>query len=146
MRISDWSSDVCSSDLVGLFLVRRYPAVGGEGWSQAVASWLGLPSLISAGVLRPFERATEAMAWIDDRILDAGPRGVAGLARTVSLSVARHDQHVVDRGVEWAAALGEWLARLSARIGERLADGMPEGAATIVGMSAQDARRLQTGM
>src|SRR3546814_2363773 len=32
--------------LVGLFLVRRYPAVGGEGWSQAVASWLGLPSLI----------------------------------------------------------------------------------------------------
>src|SRR3546814_2344643 len=53
--------------LVGLFLVRRYPAVGGEGWSQAVASWLGLPSLISAGVVRPFERATDAMAWIDDR-------------------------------------------------------------------------------
>src|SRR3546814_11442782 len=86
------------------------------------------------------------MAWIEYRILDAGPRGVACLARTVSLSVARHDQHVVDRGVEWAAALGEWLARLSARIGERLADGMPEGAATIVGMSAPDARRLPTGM
>src|SRR3546814_12099721 len=111
MRISDWSSDVCSSDLVGLFLVRRYPAVGGEGWSQAVASWLGLPSLISAGVVRPFERATDAMAWIDDRILDAGPRGVAGLARTVYLSVDRHDQHVVDRGVEWAADIGEWLDR-----------------------------------
>src|SRR3546814_2746895 len=93
--------------------------------------------------MRPFERATDAMAWIDDRILDAGPRGVAGLARTVSLSVARHDQHVVDRGVEWAAAIGEWLARLRARIGERLADGMTEGAASIVGMSAQDARRLQ---
>src|SRR3546814_12396714 len=46
--------------LVGLFLVRRYPAVGEEGWSQAVASWLGLPSLISAGVVRPFERATDA--------------------------------------------------------------------------------------
>src|SRR3546814_11252561 len=107
MRISDWSSDECFSDL---------------------------------------ERSTDARAWIDGRILDAGPRGVAGLARTVSLSVARHDQHVVDRGVEWAAALGEWLARLSARIGERLADGMPEGAATIVGMSAQDAHRLHTGI
>src|SRR3546814_10187269 len=43
------------------------------------------------------------------RIMEEGP--VPGI-----------DQPVVDRGVEWAAALGEWMARLSARIGERLAE------------------------
>src|SRR3546814_12167771 len=78
--------------LVGLFLVRRYPAVGGEGWSKAVASWLGLPSLISAGVVRPFERSPDAMAWIDDRLLNSGTLGVVGLTQTLSLSFAAHDQ------------------------------------------------------
>lgn len=132
--------------LVGLLLVRRYPALGAGTRSRPVANWLGLPSLISAGVVRPFEKTAAATAWVDDRILDAGPRGVAGLARAISRSIALHDRHVVDRGIEWTAALGTWLARIGERIGERLADGLPEGAATIVGMSGRDARRLQTGM
>lgn len=132
--------------LVGLFLVRRYPALGAVRRSQVAAAWLALPSLISAGVVRPFERVTAATTWIDDRILNAGPRGVAGLGGIISHSIARYDQDVVDRGVEWAAALGGWLARIGDRIGDRLADGLPEGAATIVGMSGQDAGRLQTGL
>lgn len=132
--------------LFGLYLARRYPATGAGGPSQAAAGWLGLPPLISAGLVHPFERAAGAAAWMDDHILAAGPRGVAGLARTGSRSIARYDRYVVDRGVELIAAFGEWLAAIGQGIGERLADGLPQGAAGIVATSARDARRLQTGM
>ena len=44
------------------------------------------------------------------------------------------------------ARLGEWLAGASARIGELVVDGIPEGAARWVGSGGLDARRLQTGL
>ncbi|MEQ8346226.1 MAG: proton-conducting transporter membrane subunit [Sneathiellaceae bacterium] len=150
--------------LVGLLLARRYPAIGLEGRSRAAAAWLGLPSLISAGAVRPFERAAGAAAWVDDRILDAGPRGAACLAQGMTRSLALLDRRAVEGSVAVVPAFAAWLALLDrravdggiagtaafadwlARLGERLADGLPEGAAAIAGMSGHDARRLQSGM
>jgi NADH:ubiquinone oxidoreductase subunit 5 (subunit L)/multisubunit Na+/H+ antiporter MnhA subunit len=106
--------------LTGLVLARRYPAIGVGARSQAVAGWLGLPSLISLAIVRPFEGSARAAAWID--------------------------QYVVDLGVRLTAAFGEWLAGVGERIGERLSDGLPEGTASLVGISGGALRRLQTSM
>jgi hypothetical protein len=53
---------------------------------------------------------------------------------------------VVDAGVRASAAFAGWLARLGARFGEFVIDGLPEGAARLAGLAGRDARRLQTGL
>lgn len=131
---------------VGLLLVRRYPALGSQGAPAAFADWLGLPTLIRAGVSQPFDRVASWAGWLDDRVIDAGPRTVARAARFASRAFAIRDRRVVDAGVEASAAFAAWLAKLGDQIGERIADGIPEGSAQLVGMSGEDARRLQTGL
>ena len=105
--------------LTGVFLVRRHPGLGASGRSAAAANWLGLPGLIEFAIVRPVDRLAEATARYDDR--------------------------VVDRGVRLTAAFGEWLAGVSDRFGEFIADGLPSGAAGLASMSGQGLRRLQTG-
>ena len=130
----------------GVFLVRQYPALGTEGAAAKASDWLGLPTLIDLVIVRPVDALARAAAWADDRILDAGPRGVEALAQSGSAAIAAADNRVVDQGIRWTAAFGDWLARVGSRFGEAVSDGIPEGAAHVTGMIGRDLRRLQTGL
>src|SRR3546814_4461287 len=57
MRISDWSSDVCSSDLV---------SVRDDGAKRSLGEWLRFPELDKGGLLR----AAPALAGADRTALD----------------------------------------------------------------------------
>jgi NADH-quinone oxidoreductase subunit L len=130
----------------GIYLVRHKPALGRTGAAATASDWLGLPTLIRWAVVQPCDALARAAARFDDDILDAGPRGVAALARRVSAVIAATDNQVVDRGVRATAAFGDWLARIADRFGEALSDGIPEGTADITGMLGREARRLQSGL
>ena len=130
----------------GIYVVRHNPALGRTGAAAAASDWLGLPTLITRCVVLPFDALARAAARLDDDILDAGPRGVAALARRGSMAIAATDNRVVDKGVRATAAFGDWLARIADRFGEALSDGIPEGTADITGMLGREARRLQSGL
>ncbi|WP_417809670.1 NADH-quinone oxidoreductase subunit L [Thioclava sp.] len=130
----------------GLYLVRHFPKLGAQGASASASDWLGLPGLIDLAVVRPVDALARAAAWVDDHILDAGPRGVAALARSGSAIIAAADNQVVDQGIRRTAAFADWLARVSDRFGEAVSDGIPEGTARLTGMIGRDLRRLQTGL
>ena len=53
---------------------------------------------------------------------------------------------VLHHNPELCGGFAARLAGVGDRIGERIADGLPEGAARIVGMGGADARRLQSGL
>src|SRR3546814_9390439 len=57
MRISDWSSDVCSSDLIGLYREEE----GGVKVSEQVLyqARIGLPSRVPTGTYRSEEHTSE---------------------------------------------------------------------------------------
>src|SRR3546814_14474490 len=81
MRISDWSSDVCSSDLVSAVLSEQPQAeilldVPAEEYHRKV---LGT---VSAGVLRRLNEQTPAhyRAWVDEAEDDDTPAKVFGRA------------------------------------------------------------------
>lgn len=132
--------------LTGLFLVRRHPTLGAGGRSAAAAAWLGLPDLIAAAVVRPFERGAEAAARLDDHAIAGATGGLAGFGRLLAGAVAWLDGHGVDAAARAIAGFGVATARGLARSGEWTVEGLPLGTAVLVGMSGRDARRLQTGL
>lgn len=104
----------------GWLLVRRFPELGQREPALSLSDWLGLPTAIRTLGARPLAGLARTAAALDDRVVDAVPRG--------------------------AAAFGHALATLGSRFGEVLADGLPSGLGQIVGLGGLDARRLQTGM
>ncbi len=104
----------------GWLLVRRYPELGQDEPARSLSDWLGLPAAIHVLAARPLGALAQIAAWLDDRVVDALPRG--------------------------GAAFGHALAALGSRFGEVLADGLPGALAQLVGLGGLDARRLQTGM
>lgn len=98
----------------------RRRVLGTKGRSAVIADWLGLPRLIDAGLVRPIITLSTLAARADDRIVDAG---VTGTAR-----------------------IGRRLSRLSAGIGEAIADGLPSYAADLIATGGRQSVRLQTGM
>lgn len=130
----------------GFQLARRKPGLGRGGLEYRASDWLGLPGLIGGAVVRPFDHAARLAAAVDDRILDALPRGIAAAARVVSRGLSTGDDRVVDRGVALVAALTEGVARLGDRIGELVAEGIPSGAGWLTGNGGRDLRLLQSGL
>src|SRR3546814_1091777 len=117
MRISDWSSDVCSSDLVRhqaiLFLPRAHPAVG-RGTEQAVGSEATNAALhflyrFPAIALAQHQAMRRDRQWRDDR----RARGVGRLHLDVDeLAKVVH----VERRVDLPAARRRILDRKSTRL------------------------------
>lgn len=105
---------------VGRLLTHRSAALAAAPYIAPMAEWLGLPALIRAVFTHPISSLGQGAARLDDRVIDALPRGVA--------------------------ALGSRLALIGARFGERLADGLPEGTARLIGFGAEDTRALQSGL
>src|SRR3546814_21122261 len=104
MRISDWSSDVCSSDLFGGFLDATLVLFG--------------QALLLGQVAQPrfLELAQALGALLVTRTRGLFGRGVGvGLARLAPGDLLAH--HDVDRGAVLAAADGEFLrAAAAARV------------------------------
>lgn len=158
--------------LAGAFLARRVPKLGTTGASAAAARWLGLATLIEAAAVRPFTHlavwaarsddrfldalpraaasasqiAAHAQAVADGRFLDALPRAFARLGHGGARALAVADSRTVDGGVRATAAFGAWLGGVGDRLGETLADGLPEGLGRLVALSGSDLRRLHGGM
>src|SRR3546814_4909002 len=105
MRISDWSSDVCSSDLLAL-------AFG--GFLDATLVLFG-QALLLGQVAQPrfLELAQDLGALVVTRSRGLFGRGVGvGLARLDQGDLLAHDD--VDRGAVLAAADGEFLLAAAA--------------------------------
>lgn len=158
--------------VAGLQLARSRPGLGRGGIAFRSSEWLGLPSLIRAGVVRPFVRVSRLAALLDDRVLDGMPRAAAARVRAIAAGAATGDRHAfdrlprsvaalvqalsrgasaadrraIDRGVALVAAAAECIAAIGDRLGERVADGIPSGSGWLAGTSGRDLRLLQTGL
>ena len=124
---------------------QRLGSVGTAGGTLAAADWLGLPTAVERGIVRPALALAATAATFDDRVVDAGVRGVAALGRRLSQVLTVGDGAVVDAGVRGVAALGRWWSRMAAEFGERGVEGVVAGIAAGIGAVARDSRRFQTG-
>src|SRR3546814_11228570 len=57
MRISDWSSDVCSSDLVGRALARKFAQAAERDLDVAGAEFLGVVEILELALFPDLQRA-----------------------------------------------------------------------------------------
>jgi hypothetical protein len=137
---------VAAGLVVGRYLALGQPMLGEAGNAARAAAWFGLPLVIRHTVILPFEQAARRAARIDNGGLDALPRWVARQTRRFAADFGRRDERTVDRGVDLVAAATAAAASLGNRIGEVVADGLPEGTARLAAAEAGDARRLQSGM
>lgn len=138
----------------------------------ATGDWLGMPAATSLLVERPVWALSHLLARLDDRVVDAGVRGVAAFVRLVSRLLGRFDDRVVDAGVRGVAVFARALSRVSSFRGEwtidgavralaegtmrtatgskiaddRAIDGAVEQSARGIGAAGANSRRLQTGM
>ena len=104
------------------------------------ADWLGLPTLGRRVVADPVLATGAALAEVDRVVLDAPPRAVAGLGRTLSRDAARGDGVVVDAGVRGVARVTRWTANVAGRVSELGVDGAVRGVATLVARAGRDLR------
>lgn len=111
------------------------------GWLR---DWLHLDQLGAVVVVRPVVALAAALAALDDHVVDAGVRGVGGVARWVS-GVASREDRLLDRLIEALATSTSGLADISRGADERGVDGAVEGLAGGLGAAGRLARRPQTG-
>lgn len=142
------------------------------GVQAAAGDWLGVPAATRLLIERPVWWLSRQLARLDDRVVDAGVRGVVALVRSVSRLLGRLDDRVVDAGVRGVAAFARALSRLSSLRGEwtidgtvralaaatmltatgsritddRAVDAAVEQGARMIGTAGAQSRRLQTGM
>lgn len=129
-----------------LFRSRRLLTFGLPDRLQAAAAdWLGLPAMTHAIIVRPIESLAAALARLDDRVIDAGIRGVAWLARRVSALAAIHGEWTFDGIVRGITSLTLGTARASRTTDDLGVDAAVEAGARGVGLVGEASRRLQTG-
>lgn len=116
-----------------------------HGLQVPAADWLGLPTATRAMAVRPIEALAAALARLDDRVIDAGVRGVAWLGRRVSLLLSIRGEWSFDGAVRGIAALTLGTARASGATDDFGVDALVEAGARGVGLAGVASRRLQTG-
>ncbi|WCO68030.1 proton-conducting transporter membrane subunit [Iamia majanohamensis] len=116
----------------------------GAGWAR-VSRWFDLGVVVEVAVVDPVLALARTAARFDDRVVDAGVRGVAAGGSGVSRLLARGDDRVVDAGIRGAARFGVWAAGALDRVGEVSLDGVVDGIARMTGAAGRDGRRLQSG-
>ncbi len=92
--------------------------------------WLGLPDLIDAGIVLPFDRLSRLAARLDDTAIDGQRAGLIAAGGLVG-------------GIVRATG---GLSRAAGSGGERMADLLPSGGGRLAGLTGQDLRRLQSGL
>lgn len=112
-------------------------------WSD---EWLGLLPLARMVVARPTLFAARTLAAVDDRVVDAGIRGAAAVARALSRATAWWGERGVDGVVRALAGAAVGLASASRIADDRGIDPAVEGMARGIGVAGDRSRRLQTGL
>ncbi|MBW3577631.1 MAG: NADH-quinone oxidoreductase subunit L [Actinobacteria bacterium] len=120
-------------------------SLGTTGASRRVGQWLGLSELSRRAIADPVLQLAAGTRRFDDRVVDAGVRGVARLASATATRAGDADVRVVDAGVRGVAALTRVVAERWTRLTELGVDGAVRGVAGGFSWSARDLRRLQTG-
>lgn len=141
------------SVLVGFVLVwvldrrGRLLALGLPAAAQSKAGdWLGVPTLARVAVVDPVLALSRALARFDDRVIDAGIRGVAALAAAVSRLLSWWGEKGID-GVVWGVAGTALRAGdLSRQADERGVDRTVDGLAAGVGRAGHQSRKVQSGL
>lgn len=113
---------------------------------RRVEAWLGLPALGRALVVQPVLALSRHLGAFDDRVVDAGVRGVWAVSRGFSRLLGWWGERGFDGVVEGIAALGLFSAAGSGRVDEEVVDGAVEGVAGGIGVTGGRLRRLQTGL
>lgn len=131
--------------VAGWLLASKRPALGQKPREAAAADWFGLPKLIDAGLVKPTLRAAERAAKLDDAEIDRLVRAATASFRASARALSLADRRAVDGGVRLSARSFEWLAEFFGHFGEFLTDGIPEGAARLVGRSGAEIPQMQTG-
>lgn len=112
---------------------------------HAAAAWLGIGAATRVAVVEPVLRLAALGRRFDDRVVDGGVRGAAGVGRILSQRLSVADDRVVDAGVRGTARAALWWSRAFDRVAEVGFDGAVEGLARLTGEAGRDGRRLQTG-
>lgn len=131
------------------WLLRRGRLVGlgvRPGLQAAAADWLGLPRATALAVVEPVRTLAHSLARFDDRVVDAGIRGVAGLAALLSGLLWRRAEWSIDEAVRAVAAATMRLAAGSRVADEEAIDALVEGSARGTGTAGHASRGLQTGL
>lgn len=139
--------------------------------ARVVGEWVGLSAASRRLVVDPVLALAGRVSTFDDRVIDAGVRGIARIGAGASSVAGRADDHVVDAGVHAAAGsvvrASGWLARGDVRfvdagvrgvaaattvIADRWSrltelgmDGAVRGVAQGFSFGGHQLRRLQTG-
>lgn len=113
--------------------------------TQLVADWFGIPGAVKVAVVDPVLVLARWASTFDDRVVDAGVRGVAAVGAAASRTLARGDDRVVDAGVRGVARFGTWAAGALDRLAEAGFDGAVGGLAGLTSRAGQASRRLQSG-
>ncbi len=111
-----------------------------------MANWLGMPRLTSGLVVRPTLRVSMMLARADDRVVDAGVRLTARVARRISALLTRGVEISVDGLVTATAAGTMRVALASQRADDQGVDGAVEATGRGIGFAGHQSRRLQTGL
>lgn len=111
-----------------------------------LARWLDIDRARSALVVRPVLGLAAALAAFDDRVVDAGVRGVAGLGRLLARTGDRGDRRLVDAFVERLASSTLRGAQVSGTADDRGIDAAVEALGRTLAGAGRLARRPQTGM
>src|SRR3546814_5527310 len=113
MRISDWSSDVCSSDLIAALLGdprRRVHVVGGR-FTDALARYLSVQlRILRSGVNHLQDQEAN---WVD-QVLDFGKRDVLVVfdIRRYQANLLRQAQLAGKRGTRVVVFTDQWLSQI----------------------------------
>ena len=113
---------------------------------RAAGDWLGIPAAAKLLVVDPVLSLARVLARFDDRVVDAGVRLTAALARMMSRLMSLRSEWTIDWVVQAVANLTMDGAERSRQADEAGIDGAVEGSARGVGMAGEESRRLQTGM
>ncbi|CAN5597187.1 hypothetical protein BH24ACT26_BH24ACT26_05950 [soil metagenome] len=116
------------------------------GVRAAGAGWLGLQTVARVAVVDAILALSRFLARWDDRVIDAGVRGAAGLAGLLSRLLSFRVELRVDAVVRGIAGTTMFAAWGSRAMDEGPVDGTVEGIAYGVGFAGRATRRLQTGL
>ena len=97
---------------VTVVVMSRRPTVR---WPRVLTDWLLLEAAAHRVVVGPTVRLAEAMARVDDRLVDGAVERSAGWTQRLAVMVARADDHGIDAAVRGVATGARGLGRLAQR-------------------------------
>ena len=121
-------------------------AVASTATGRVVGRWFGLSDLARVAVVDPLGRTSRALARFDDHVVDRGVELAAASATAASRLLRRIAEVRVDGVVQGVAAFAGLLARLGVDLAERGVDAVVGAVAVLARRGGDDVRRVQTGL